>query len=545
MTDWLFDTLLWTAALIALVLFIRRPIARWLGPQTAYALWAIPALRLILPPLELPNWLAPAQSAPTQETTSTFLILGPATPVATQEAVAGSTEAATDNAMSITPQTLLDAAPWLELGFVAWLIGAAIFMYLRFSAYFKLRSELLSDAREVGKAGKIRLVETPGTKAPLAFGVLDPVIAMPEGFMAQPDRTARDLALAHEMAHHEGRDLLINVAVQPLFALHWWNPLGRYGWLALRRDQEAACDARVVASKPAEDRAVYANLIASFAAGPNVALAAPMACPVLGDKSIIHRLRSLTMSDQTPRRRIAGRALLGFGVLALPLTASISYAESQAPEPPVAPAAPLVSAVAPAAPKPPAPPSPPEAPKVEKDVKIITIDPGASEKVKVETSSNVFVVSDVDVEEDRKMTNRTQNIRIVNSGRKMSQAEMDEILAEVHVSLAEAQKELENVPVLIQEALVEVETDMQSVGKTVVKMECRGDNDEVATVEEHEGQVRKVYLCQARVMAHALEGLKEARSAIAKNREIQGKMRRDLLETLDEQIENWEDNIDT
>lgn len=251
------------------------------------------------------------------------------------------------------------------------------------------------------------------------------------------------------------------------------------------------------------------------------------------------------MSDQTPRRRIAGRALLGFGVLALPLTASISYAESQAPEPPVAPAAPLVSAVAPAAPKPPAPPSPPEAPKVEKDVKIITIDPGASEKVKVETSSNVFVVSDVDVEEDRKMTNRTQNIRIVNSGRKMSQAEMDEILAEVHVSLAEAQKELENVPVLIQEALVEVETDMQSVGKTVVKMECRGDNDEVATVEEHEGQVRKVYLCQARVMAHALEGLKEARSAIAKNREIQGKMRRDLLETLDEQIENWEDNIDT
>ncbi|MEM8725139.1 MAG: M56 family metallopeptidase [Pseudomonadota bacterium] len=547
MTDWLFDTLLWTAALIALVLVIRRPVARWLGPQTAYALWAIPALRLILPPIELPSWLAPTPDAEPAATTSTFLFLDPATPVATQEAVAGSTEAATDNAMSITPQTLLDAAPWLELGFVAWLIGAAIFLYLRFSAYFELRGELLSEAREMGKAGKIRLVETPGTEAPLAFGVLDPVIALPEGFMAQPDRIARDLALAHEMAHHEGRDLLINVAVQPLFALHWWNPLGRYGWLALRRDQEAACDARVVASKPAEDRAVYANLIASFAAGPNVALAAPMACPVLGDKSIIHRLRSLTMTDQTPRRRIAGRALLGFGVLALPLTASISYAESQAPEPPAPPAAPLVSAVAPTAPAPPAPPAPPEAPKVEKEVKIITIDPGASDKVKVKTKtgSNVIVLSEVDKDTDRKMTNRTQNIRIVNSGRKMSQEEMDEILAEVRVSLKEAQKELENVPVLIQEALVEVETDTNIEGQTVVKMECRGDSDEVATVEEVEGQVRKVYLCQARVMAHALEGLKEAREALAKNREIQGKMRRQLLETLDEQIENWEDNIDT
>jgi len=89
MTDWLFDTLLWTAALIGLVLLIRRPVARWLGPQTAYALWAIPAIRLILPPLQLPSWLAPEPSAEAIQTTSTFLILDPTTPVATQEAVLG------------------------------------------------------------------------------------------------------------------------------------------------------------------------------------------------------------------------------------------------------------------------------------------------------------------------------------------------------------------------------------------------------------------------------------------------------------------------
>ncbi len=552
MTEWLFDTLLWTAALIGIVLLIRRPVARWLGPQTAYALWAIPAIRLILPPLELPSWLAPEPSAEATQSTSTFLILDPTTPVATQEAVLGSKEAASDVAKSITPQTLLDVVPWLELGFVAWFIGAAIFMYLRFAAYFRLRGELLADAREVGRAGAVRLVETPGTAAPLAFGVVDKVIAMPEGFMAQHNKTARDLALAHELEHHEGHDLLINVMVQPLFALHWWNPLGRYGWLALRRDQEAACDARVVATKPAEDRAAYANLIASFAAGPNVALAAPMACPVLGDKSIIHRLRSLTMSDQTPRRRIAGRALLGAGILALPLTASISYAESQVPAPPAPPAAPSVSAVAPAPPAPPVPPTPVMAQT------IITVDPDTGEKRVIETDKKVIVITDVetdaeadvdvdvDVEEiERRITNRSQNIRIVNKGRRMSEAEMDEIMVEVHASLAEAQKELENVPVLIQEALVEVQADANQHGKTVVKMECRGEGGEVAEVEELEGQVRRVYLCQARVMAHALNGLKEARKAISKSRDMTDKMRSEVLESLDEQIEAWENKVDT
>ena len=51
---WLLDTLVWTGALIALVLVLRRPVARQFGPRTAYALWILPLLRLILPPLVLP-----------------------------------------------------------------------------------------------------------------------------------------------------------------------------------------------------------------------------------------------------------------------------------------------------------------------------------------------------------------------------------------------------------------------------------------------------------------------------------------------------------
>lgn len=59
-TSFLVDTFLYTGALIALVLLIRRPVSRHFGPQLAYALWALPLLRFVMPPLVLPAWMAPA-----------------------------------------------------------------------------------------------------------------------------------------------------------------------------------------------------------------------------------------------------------------------------------------------------------------------------------------------------------------------------------------------------------------------------------------------------------------------------------------------------
>ena len=45
------DTLITTAVLVLLVLIVRKPFARHFGPRLTYALWAVPALRLVLPPL--------------------------------------------------------------------------------------------------------------------------------------------------------------------------------------------------------------------------------------------------------------------------------------------------------------------------------------------------------------------------------------------------------------------------------------------------------------------------------------------------------------
>jgi len=247
MIAWLTDTFVYTALLIALVLVLRRPVARHFGPQTAYALWALPLLRLLMPPIVLPASFAPA----------------PAMPVAVTVPV----EAARV-AVATVPAAEAPSVPWAAMVLAAWIAGALAFLAWRCRGYFRMRAELLAGSRPVGEAGKVRLVETPALVSPVAFGVLDKVVALPLGFMALEDRAARDLAIEHELAHHRGHDLLANMLAQPLLALHWFNPVAWAGWRAMRRDQEAACDARVIARRPAADRAYYGQVIASFAAGP-------------------------------------------------------------------------------------------------------------------------------------------------------------------------------------------------------------------------------------------------------------------------------------
>ncbi|MBA4764983.1 M56 family metallopeptidase [Qipengyuania huizhouensis] len=317
----LFDTLLWTGALIALVMVLRRPVAHHFGAGTAYALWFLPLARLVVPPFILPSWMRPEEQGAS--------VADPAF-----EPVLDATSAPAAEPGLAEPVVLMASeqpVDFLTPLLVLWLGGAIVMLVRRFWLYFELRRELLLDARPVGEVGSIRLIETPAISGPMAFGVIDRVVALPDGFMAGRERCRRDLAIEHELAHHRGGDLLVNMAVQPLFAIHWFNPLGWVGWHALRRDQEAYCDARVVAARPREERAAYAGVIADFARRPAIAprpaLAAPMACPVLGDKSIIHRLRSLSMSDISPRRRLAGRVAITSAFLAVPLTASIVYAE--------------------------------------------------------------------------------------------------------------------------------------------------------------------------------------------------------------------------
>lgn len=370
MIEWLTDTLVMTGALMALVLLVRRPVSRWFGPAAAYALWALPVLRLILPPLALPIGIFGRPEISVETVTA---VAHPAPPVAIEagDGVSPIMDNGIDHA-SVEPDVLMQV-PWLQVLVAVWLIGAAVFLVQRFRNYRLMRAELLAGARQVAHAGDIRIVESPAAAAPLAFGVRERIVALPENFLATVDSESSDFAIAHELEHHAGNDLLALMVLQPLFALHWFNPIGWAAWRALRADQEAACDARVMAGCNRDVRARYGRVIASFAAGTRLTLAAPMAGALAGEKPIIQRLKALATVEVSPARRVMARSLFAFAVVAVPCTATVTYAameEQGMPEVPqvpdalsasITPAAPAVPSVpeaadAPAAPEPPQPP---------------------------------------------------------------------------------------------------------------------------------------------------------------------------------------------
>ena len=540
----LFDTLLWTGALIALVMVLRRPVARHFGAGAAYALWFLPLARLIVPPFTLPSWMRPeGQPSPVADPA-----LVPAVDVAfapvvqpdlTEPVVLMASEQPVD---FLTPLLLL------------WLGGALIMLVRRFWLYFELRRELLLDARPVGEVGSIRLIETPAISGPMAFGVIDRVVALPDGFMASRERCRRDLAIEHELAHHRGGDLLVNMAVQPLFAIHWFNPLGWVGWHALRRDQEAYCDARVVAARPREERAAYAGVIADFARRPAIAprpaLAAPMACPVLGDKSIIHRLRSLSMSDISPRRRLTGRVAIATAFLAVPLTASIVYAEG-APR-----------ALAAAA----------QAAEVEEWTTSEVRQQQAEPEVDVERQFDeaerdladaerdldkaereiVEIKREIEAGKDRKIVKR----KIRYNGKdwsEMSEAErakLREEMAELRQKFGENGELREEMRELRRElgengemrrdirlAVAEAQasaTHARAMAPQVV-VACKDEYSPVTSETDGQGRTT-LFVCETAGDKIALRAIKQARAAIASERSLSAEERAEALRSLDEEI---------
>ena len=331
--QWLVDTLIVTAALMALVLVLRRPVAKHFGAELAYALWAIPLARLFMPPLtrtiEVP---VSTPVAPDVADTGAAII-----PVA----VAAGTPAVDAMPEPSLVQSLLADADWFAIGVTVWLCGAAIFLITQLSAYLQNRRELLEDAIEVARIDDIRVIEIAGISGPFAFGLWQRYIALPIGFTRDYNPVERELALAHERSHHRAGDLWANFAALAMLSLHWFNPIAWMAWRAFRFDQEAACDARVLRRRTAAERQAYARAIAKAATGQTLAFASPLN----PKEKIVERLKIMKQSETSKGRKWLGGSLIGGSlVTAMAMTATVSYAvqpvEPEAPEAPLAPDAP-------------------------------------------------------------------------------------------------------------------------------------------------------------------------------------------------------------
>lgn len=284
------------------VLLLRRPVARRFGPHAAYALWALPALRMILPPI--PNAWRPVEFAPIEAATEpahmTMVV-----PVAGVPAL--------PDGLGIVdlPMAMM----------VVWAAGAVLFAGYHIVAYRRFCARILASAMEGGVAdGGVKLIRTPCAAGPLAFGVWRRYVATPIDFADRYDAQEQALALAHELGHHARGDLVANWAALIVLSLHWFNPVAWAAFRAFRADQEMACDAMVLACATPAVRLAYATAIVKSAHGGTVSAA----CHLHNVNELKGRLIMLSKHHIQSRttRRVAGVGTIALAVLGLGATAS-------------------------------------------------------------------------------------------------------------------------------------------------------------------------------------------------------------------------------
>ncbi len=112
-------------------------------------------------------------------------------------------------------------AAWLA---VQWLRLRQLQASAREVADESIRERFKRLAALLGMRRSVRLLAGAGDSVPCSFGLLCPVVIVPESLIRDPAGDL-DRVLAHELAHHRRGDLWVNAAQLALFAVWWFHPL--------------------------------------------------------------------------------------------------------------------------------------------------------------------------------------------------------------------------------------------------------------------------------------------------------------------------------
>lgn len=216
---------------ILIVAVIRRPLRRIGGSRVAYLVWLlVPVSQLVV---VLPT---PPES------------FGPSTQPVPQWML---------DALRAAPSSgeVVARADYATIGLIVWALGSLLmllFVTLRQGAFIRSLGALRAapDGTHRSLAGQ----------GPLLVGVWRPLVVVPTDFEKLYDAEEQALVLAHEQAHRDRGDQLVNVVATTWLCLFWFNPLMYWAIGLLRFDQDLACDATVLAGRSASRRR-YANAL--------------------------------------------------------------------------------------------------------------------------------------------------------------------------------------------------------------------------------------------------------------------------------------------
>ena len=294
--EFLYQTL--TVSIVAAaLLLIKRLLHDKLSPRWQYGVWAVLALRALLPASTARGVVPPL--ALWVETLKSAVELG------LGSAYSGAFE----------PIRLRHVLPWIDAApasatdwlFIAYAAGVLLTLAWYALRYAHLRALLRrgsaagaeAQAAVASAAGKYGLrpcpaVAVPGLKTAFVCGVFRPVLAVPEE--GAPD----EKVILHELLHLKHSDALQNVFWCFLRALHWCNPFMQYVFDRVGNDMESLCDQRVLERLEGEERREYGGILLEMAS--RAYARAPGTSSISnGAKNIARRIEAIARFKLYPR----------------------------------------------------------------------------------------------------------------------------------------------------------------------------------------------------------------------------------------------------
>ncbi|MFR8917034.1 MAG: M56 family metallopeptidase [Oscillospiraceae bacterium] len=281
----------WQAGVLALAVMLARLALRRAPKWAVCLLWALVAVRLVLPfSLQSPVSLQAAQSPVTA-----VLYELPQTQEAAQKTGEVLSGTLAEPLMPLPPTEAVTAQPvpapkpamTVSLLAAIWLAGVVMMLTYMLVSYLGIYRRVCTAVRLEDNVYRCGSWGTP-----FVLGLLRPRIYVPEGM----DDTALPQVLAHERCHIRRGDHLVKPLAFLLLALHWFNPVLWAAYVLLGRDMENACDERVLRGVDGAGRAAYSRALVACAVRQRPAAVCPLA---FGEVAVQERVKN-AMNGKKP-----------------------------------------------------------------------------------------------------------------------------------------------------------------------------------------------------------------------------------------------------
>lgn len=307
--------------LILLILLTRKALARRLPRRVITVLWAVCALRLIIPfSLELPV-LASEKAVCAAESAEVIIPVDSADDIAAIAPYESGVRPSSDQNDTMvepnaSPREKVVKFPLKACLVAVWLLGAAAML-----AFFG--HDLVKSLRKIGKGRectnpyalewldrcktlrRIRVRVCDNIGSPLTYGVFRPVIVITKAADSSTKETLNYI-LTHEYMHIRYFDSALILVLALALCLHWFNPLVWIMFKAAAKDIELACDEDVIHTLGRSKRAGYAKTLILTEAGASSLLLSDLKTSTIEERIVaIMKYKKLSALSVTIAAAIA------------------------------------------------------------------------------------------------------------------------------------------------------------------------------------------------------------------------------------------------